>query len=204
MRAMRSLAKLCPDPLHKIALACMVWLCGCASPPVPVVEPPAAVALEQPTAAVAAPRPASAFSWSHHMAAAASKLRDELSGAGVAVTQATDQRLWVSLPSETVFAPGRSAVKPPATAWLDRIALTLREQPRAEAQILGEPDPRSRDDAASRMLALDRAASARDWMVARGISAQRVSVAGRRTASQGPAEQPRLDIFIGERATPAR
>lgn len=190
--------------LRRWPVVAVVWLFGCASPPVPVAEPPAVVPLERPIATVTAPRSQSAFVWSDRLATAARKLRDDLQAPGVNVAQSPDQRLWISIPADALFAIGRSAVKPPATPWLDRIALTLREQPRAEVQILGEPDAQSRDDVASRVLALDRAASARDWIVARGVSAQRVSVAGRRTRAQAPADERRLDIFVGERAQPAR
>lgn len=189
-----------PAEWRPLAGAALLWLGGCASPPVPVVEAPPPAPVERPTASVAPPRVASAYAWSERLASAARKLRDDLQPAGVTVVQSADQRLWVSLPADVVFATGRSAIKPPATAWLDRIASVVREQPRAEVQILGEPDARSRDDNASRVLALDRAASARDWIVARGVSAQRVSVMGRRTGLQAAAEERRLDIFVGERA----
>ena len=204
MRVMLRNVPALPAPPRWLMGIGLLWFGGCASPPVPVVEPPPAVPVERPTAAVAAPRPNSHFVWSERLANAARKLRDDLQPVGVTVAQAADQRLWVSLPSEAVFATGRSAVKPPATPWLDRIAATLREQPRAEVQILGEPDARSRDDVASRVLALDRAASARDWMVARGVSAQRVSVAGRRRGNQAAADERRLDILVGERAPTER
>jgi outer membrane protein OmpA-like peptidoglycan-associated protein len=207
MRAM--FGPLVPTPprrpgLPVLAGAALLWLGGCASPPVPVVEAPPVAAVERPTASVGTPRVASAYTWSERLASAARRLRDDLQPAGVTVAQSADQRLWLSLPAEVVFASGRSAIKPPAAPWLDRIAALLREQPRAEVQILGEPDPRSRDDNASRVLALDRAASARDWIVARGVSAHRVSVMGRRTSSQAGAEERRLDIFVGERAVPDR
>ena len=179
-------------------------LWGCAAPPVPVVEPPPPAALERPTAALSPARSASPFVWSERMAAAARKLRDELQSSGIAVAQSADQRLWLSLPAEAVFPAGRSALKPPATPWFDLIAATLRGQPRAIVQIFAEADPRSRDDNASRVLALDRAASARDWMVARGVSAQRVSVAGRRSANPASTEERKLDIFVGERAVAER
>ena len=199
MRAMlRPVSSSTHRPLARLGAA-VLWLGGCASTPVPVVEPPPAVPVERPTASVGAPRPHSAYVWSERLANAARKLRDELQPAGVNVAQSADQRLWLSLPSDVVFATGRSAVKAPATPWLDRIAAVLREQPKAEVQILGEPDPRSRDDTASRVLALDRAASARDWIVARGVSAQRVSVAGRRAGNPAASDDRRLDIFVGER-----
>ena len=202
MRLVHAVAKLRRWP--GVMVVGLVGLFGCASPPVPVAEPPAAVPLERPTATVTAPRGHSTFVWSDRLATAARKLRDDLQAPGINVAQSPDQRLWISFPADALFATGRSAVKPPAPPWLDRIALTLREQPRAEVQILGEPDSQSRDDVASRVLALDRAASARDWIVARGVSAQRVSVAGRRTSAQAPADVRRLDIFVGERASPPR
>ena len=180
-------------------MAALAGMFGCASPPVPVVQPPAPVPLERPTATLGAPRSASTFVWSDRLATAARKLRDDLQAPGVNVAQSSDQRLWISFPAEALFASGRSAVKPPAAPWLDRVASTLKDQPRTEVQILGEPDPSSRDDTASRVLALDRAASARDWIVARGVSAQRVSVAGRRPGTSASADERRLDIFVGER-----
>jgi outer membrane protein OmpA-like peptidoglycan-associated protein len=187
-----------------LAGAALVWLGGCASPPIPVIEAPPVVAVERPIASVGAPRVSSAYAWSERLASSARRLRDDLQPGGITVAQSADQRLWVSLPADGVFSNGRSAIKPPAAPWLDRIAAVLREQPRAEVQIFGEPDPRSRDDNASRVLALDRAASARDWLVARGVSAQRVSVMGRRAGPGVATEERRLDIFVGERATPDR
>ena len=113
------------------------------------------------------------------MAAVARRLRVELPSSIARITQSDDQRIWLSLPADAMFAPGRSALLPSATPWLDRIATLLRELPRAELQIVGEPDSNSRDARAANAQALDRAASARDWMVARGIAARRIAVAAR-------------------------
>lgn len=130
------------------------------------------------------------------MDAAAQRLRDQLRGPEVA--QTTDQRLWISLPNAETFAPGRSAISRPAGAWLDQVALALRGVPQAEVQIVGQPDGQSGNTA----LALDRAASARDWMVMRGVPARRVAVSAQSTRNR-PKGENRLEILIGERAASA-
>lgn len=179
-----------------------VWLAGCASPP--AVAPPPPATIEAPTVApggLPARAPGAAYAWSDKLAASATKLRSGLQGNGVAVSQTTDERLWVSLPADVAFVAGRSAVKAPATGWLDQVALALRELPRAEVQIVSDADTAGNDNSA-RVLALERAASARDWLVIRGVPPQRISVAGRNNRSAVQADPRRLDILIGERARP--
>ena len=188
---------------RQVAPAAALWLAGCAAPP--VVAPPPPATIEAPSVAagtVPARTPGTAgtvYAWSDKLAAAAQKLRTGLQGNNVAVSQTTDLRLWVSLPADAAFATGRNAVKAPATAWLDQVAGALRELPRAEVQIVSDADASGNDNSA-RALALERAASARDWLVARGVAPQRIGVAGR--GGRGAAEPRKLDIMIGERARP--
>lgn len=177
-------------------LAAALWLSGCAAPapvPPPSVPPPVSAA---PAPAASAPS-AGGWAWSSRLDAAAQRLRDQLDG-GAEVAQTTDQRLWISLPNAAAFPPGRAAVSKPAGAWLDRVANALRSLPQAEIQIVGQPDGQSTNSA----LALDRAQSARDWMVMRGVPARRVAVSAQTTRgkAKASAESNRLDILIGERA----
>jgi hypothetical protein len=136
----------------------------------PPVPPP-----NVPPPVSAAPTPApvssSGWTWSPRLDSAARSLRDSLSGSGVEVAQTTDQRLWLSLPGAETFPIGRSALTRPAGGWLDQVAL-----------------------------ALDRAASARDWMVMRGVPARRVAVSGQGPKGKTAIAESRLDILIGERA----
>ena len=184
-------------------LATALWLAGCAAPP--VVAPPSVATIEAPSVApgnVPPRAPGTAgvvYAWSDKLAASAQKLRSSLQANNVAVSQTTDQRLWVSLPGDAAFATGRAAVKAPATAWLDQVAVALRELPRAEVQIVSDADSTGSDNSA-RALALERAASARDWLVGRGVAPQRIVVAGRGGRGALPADQRKLDILIGERA----
>lgn len=186
-----------------VAAGTAALLAGCAAPPpvAPPTTPTVTNTPAPPTDAVGAPiRATRGYVWSPQMDDTARRLRGNLSG-GASVAQTTDQRLWISLPTAEAFAAGRSALTPSGSAWLDRVALALRENRRAEIQIVGSSDPALRGNAAE-TLAMDRAASARDWMVARGIAAPRMSVAGvaARAAAAPPAEGGRLDILIGERS----
>ncbi|QTN23443.1 hypothetical protein HZ992_00090 [Rhizobacter sp. AJA081-3] len=178
-------------PSSCAALGAALLLAGCALPKVstPALPPPVS----------AAPLPASpsgAWVWSPQIESAGSKLRSALFGSGADVSQTSDQRLWISLPADSTFAAGRSAVTPAAGAWLDQVATSLRALPRAEVQIVGPVDAKG-----GAALAVDRAASARDWMVMRGVPARRMAVSGQAPRGRNPGEG-RLDILIGERNMP--
>jgi outer membrane protein OmpA-like peptidoglycan-associated protein len=174
-------------------------LTGCSVPVVaPPTVPPPVSAAPSAAAPVAAPTTTTgAWNWSAQMDQAASKLRSALRGSSAEVSQTTDQRLWISLPVEDVFAAGRSALKPPAGAWLDQVALALREVPAAEVQIVGQPDAKGAGGSA---LAVDRASSARDWMVMRGVAARRVAVSGAAPSRAAVNGSQRLEILIGQRS----
>ncbi len=176
----------------RAAIALGLALAGCALPqsaPPPV--PPPVSAAPQPAA------PATGWTWSAQLESAGSRLRASLSGSGAEVAQTPDQRLWIALPGDATFPAGRSAVTPAAGAWLDKVAASLRGLPRAEVQIVGPADPRG-----GATLAVDRAASARDWMVMRGVAPRRMAVSGAVPAGRGVAADGRLHILVGERVTP--
>lgn len=192
------------------AVIALVLAAGCAAPPpvppphvpppvsaAPMPAPPPGTAVP-PAGGSAAAASSSPWAWSPRMDAAAQRLRDVLSGSGVEVAQTTDQRLWLSLPGAETFPLGRSALTRPAGGWLDQVAATLRTLPQAEVQIVGQPDATRGGGSA---LAIDRAASARDWMVMRGVPARRVVVSGQAPKGRTTVvAENRLDILIGERA----
>ena len=155
MRAMNSFPF---DALRLLGWAGLALLSACASvPSAPPALPPVTMPdapLERPTAAPSvAPAPTPDYLWSDTLAAAARTLRGELPSEAASVGPSNDHRLAISLAGDALFAPGRSALKPSATPWLDKIAAALRELPRGDVQIIGDPDPQSRDDARSRALA---------------------------------------------------
>lgn len=169
--------------------AAALALGGCALPQVqtPAMPPPVAAA-PLPVA------PSGAWAWTPRLESAGAQLRVSLFGSGADVSQTSDQRLWISLPADDSFAAGRPALTPTAGAWLDKVAASLRTLPRAEVQIVGPVDRRG-----GAALALDRAASARDWMVMRGVPARRMVVSGQSPRGRNAADG-RLEILVGERA----
>ena len=192
----RTLSK--PPVALLIASACAL-LAACSTPP--VVAPPPPATIEAPPVSASSPVKSATggtYLWSDKLGSTAQRLNSELSGGDISVSQTTDQRLWISIPAEAAFASGRAAVKAPASGWIDKVALALRSHPQAEVQVVSDSDG-SGSESAAKALALDRAASARDWMVMRGVAPQRVTVAGRngKPSAAGPR---RLDILIGERA----
>jgi outer membrane protein OmpA-like peptidoglycan-associated protein len=190
--------------LHALAFF-VVLLAGCTAPPkpVPAVATPVPGSAPGPVYGQAAP---GTRAWSPQMEAAERQLSSSLSGTGVTVSKTTDERLWITLPGDLSFQPNRSALKPGATAVLDKIALSLRSVPLAELRIVGHTDAKGAA-AANDALSLDRAASTRDWLVARGMSPVRIAVAGRGARDPlasnddeaGRATNRRVEILVGEK-----
>ncbi|MBC7991727.1 MAG: OmpA family protein [Rhizobacter sp.] len=191
--------------LHTLALF-VVLLAGCAAPPktVPAVATPVPGSAPGPVYGQAAP---GTRAWSPQMEAAERQLSSSLSGTGITVSKTTDERLWITMPGDLTFQANRSALKPGATAVLDKIALSLRNVPLAELRIVGHTDAKGAA-AANDALSLDRAASTRDWLVARGMSPVRIAVAGRGARDPlasnddetGRATNRRVEILVGEKA----
>ena len=183
----------------------LTLMAGCSAPPkpVPVVASPVPGSAPGPVYGQAAP---GTRAWSPQMDAAERQLSSALSGTGVTVSKTTDERLWITLPGDLTFQPNRSALKPAATAVLDQIALSLRNVPLAELRIVGHTDAKG-SAAANDALSLDRAASTRDWLVARGMSPVRIAVAGRGARDPlasndddaGRATNRRVEILVGEK-----
>jgi len=74
-------------------------------------------------------------------------------GTPVQIRQRDDGALWVDVPREFCFDAGRSNVKPPLAAVLDKVAESLRRRPGAVVTLLTAPD----DKPGSTPLALQRA-----------------------------------------------
>ena len=101
------------------------------------------------------------------------RLADLFRGTPVVFAMQGDGSLRVTVPLRYSFDHGRYAVKPPLAAVLDRIASSQRHEPTRFA-VAAPPDPNTR----AVRLASDRAASTRDYLVARGIEPTRFSITG--------------------------
>ncbi|MEQ1683323.1 MAG: hypothetical protein ABL916_06715 [Burkholderiaceae bacterium] len=176
--------------------ALLAGLAGCASkstPPAPAAAPgaatPAAAAPSGP-AASAAPA-ATAVPPRAALAAEQKRLAELFKGTPVVFSMQADGSMKVDVPLNFCFDRGAFVVKPPLAAVLDRLARSQRgDTTKLRVSAAG-------DTAASGPnLARDRAASARDYMVARGVLAARVVL-----ATGAPGEG--VEIVVSE-AVPAK
>ncbi|MBS0311022.1 MAG: OmpA family protein, partial [Proteobacteria bacterium] len=128
-------------------------------------------------------------------------------GTGVGVSQTADNRLKLDIPSDISFDSGKYAIKPNMRPILDRFATTLNQNPVTTVTIIGHTDSTG-SDAVNNPLSVNRAASVRDYLTARGVSASRIGVDGRgsrepvadNSTASGRAMNRRVEIFVAEAA----
>ncbi|HSV70406.1 MAG TPA: hypothetical protein VLI72_09855 [Methylibium sp.] len=102
------------------------------------------------------------------------RLKQALEGTPVVVEATGDRRLRVSVPARHAFEPGRTVVKPALAAVLDQFAIGFKPYAATTELRVGAPD----DPTPSSRLVRDRAASARDYLVTRGVPLSRIVDAG--------------------------
>jgi outer membrane protein OmpA-like peptidoglycan-associated protein len=147
--------------------------------------------------------------WSKKMQAQKKQMEEATAGTGVAVTQTPDNRLKLDIPSDISFDVSRADIKPNFRAVLDAFANGLVNNPTATITIIGHTDS-SGTDAINNPLSLNRAASVRDYLVAKGVASSRIAVEGRGSreplvANDTPANKARnrrVEIFVAEPAPP--
>lgn len=198
-----------PTPRSRLLLATCVGslllAAGCGSSPRAVPQVSGAVEGSAPGPVYGKAGPGG-FDWSAGMQAAHDQLASALGGTDVTLSRTTDDRLWITLPGDLSFETNRAALKPGARAALDQVVVALRRQPQVEIRIVGHTDSKG-SASANNALSLERAASTRDWLVARGMSPVRIAVAGRgardpvasNDSETGRAANRRVEILVGDR-----
>ena len=140
----------------------LLALHGCGS--VPATAP--ATAPVPPVAAPAAkpaPRPAT-------LAVERQWLQSWFEGTPVRIAQRSESSFSVDVPRDFCFDAGRSTVKPPLAAVLDKLAQSLQRKPEARVELLAAPG----DEAAASPLAQQRADNVRKHLIARGVAAEQL------------------------------
>jgi len=143
--------------------------------------------------------------WSKRMQQQKADMEAATAGTGVAVTQTDDNRLKLDIPSDISFDKGRSDISSDFRPVLDKFATSLNTNPNSKVTIIGHTDS-SGTDAINDPLSINRAARARDYLVDRGISSSRISVAGRGSheplvandTAANMAKNRRVEIFVAE------
>lgn len=117
----------------------------------------------------------------------------------------------ITLPGGVLFPSGGKTLSPPARQSLDRVAQALSEQT-AEARIVveGHTDARGSDQK-NQELSQERAESVRDYLVQKGVEAQRVTAIGKgeespiadNESAEGRATNRRVEIIVSAANAPA-
>jgi outer membrane protein OmpA-like peptidoglycan-associated protein len=147
------------------------------------------------------------YIWSKRMEEQRQKMQQASAGTGIGVAQTADNRLRVNIPADAGFDVNRSDIKPALRSVLDRFAGTMNEHSVTTIDIIGHTD-NTGSDAINDPLSVARANATRDYLVGRGVSAQRISTAGRgerepvasNDSDAGRAQNRRVEIFIAEAA----
>ena len=144
--------------------------------------------------------------WSQRMENQKRQMVAATQGTGVAVTQTANNELKLAIPSDVSFDVGRSAIKSNFAPVLDQFASGLRGNPNAEVRIIGHTDSTG-TDAINNPLSIERAASTRDYLIARGVRPTAFRIEGRGShepvadngTDAGRAQNRRVEIYVGER-----
>jgi outer membrane protein OmpA-like peptidoglycan-associated protein len=147
------------------------------------------------------------YIWSKNMEEQKRAMEQASAGTGVEVSQTENNELKIEIPSDISFDTGKADIKPGMRPLLDRFGETLRANPTTSVRIVGHTD-NTGSDAVNNPLSLRRAASGRDYLVARGAESQRINIFGRgslqpiadNSTVAGRAQNRRIEIFVAEEA----
>jgi len=145
------------------------------------------------------------YLWSKHMEKQKVEMEQATQGTGISVSQTADNQLKLDIPSDVSFDTNRYEIKSNLRPILDRFATTLNQNPVTMVTIIGHTDSTG-TDAINNPLAVNRAASTRDYLVARGVATNRIAIDGRGSREpiadnntvEGRAKNRRVEIFVAE------
>jgi outer membrane protein OmpA-like peptidoglycan-associated protein len=136
-------------------------------------------------------------------------LEQATKGTGVDVSRTADDRLKVNIPSDVSFDFGSASIRPAMRTVLDPFAASLHGDANANTrvEIVGHTDSTG-SESVNNALSIERAHSVRDYLLAQGVPAPRVTTTGKgerepvadNTSDAGRARNRRVEIFLREPA----
>lgn len=143
--------------------------------------------------------------WSKKMQDQKAAMEKATVGTGVAVSQTTDNRLKLDIPSDVSFDVGRAAIKPNFVPILGHFATSLNQNPVTTVTIIGHTDSTG-SDAVNDPLSVQRANAARDYLLSQGVAPNRIATDGRgsrepvadNATAQGRDKNRRVEIYVAE------
>lgn len=154
---------------------------------------------------------AGGYIWSQKMEQQKKAMQQATQGTGVAVVQTPDNQLKLEIPSDISFDVGRSDIKSNFSPVLDKFATGLNDHQATTVKIAGHTDSTG-SDALNDPLSVNRALSAKNYLVGKGVAAQRIETVGYgshqpmadNATADGRAKNRRVEIFIAEPSTVAQ
>ena len=145
------------------------------------------------------------YIWSKKMQDQKAAMEKATVGTGVAVSQTSDNRLKLDIPSDVSFDVGRAAIKPNFSPILNHFATSLNQNQVTTVTIIGHTDSTG-SDAINNPLSVDRAIAARDYLVSQGVARTRIMTDGRgarepvadNATLQGRGKNRRVEIYVAE------
>lgn len=143
--------------------------------------------------------------WSSRMEAQRQEMERATQGTGIEISQTSDNRLKLDIPSDISFATNRADIQSNFQPILDRFASTLQSNPYTTVTIVGHTDS-SGSDAINNPLSVNRAARTRDYLINRGVASNRFMIDGRgsrepiasNNTAGGRATNRRVEIYVAE------
>ncbi len=150
---------------------------------------------------------AGGYIWSKNMQEQQREMEKASQGTGVEVSRTPDNQLKLEIPSDISFDVGKADIRPQMRPVLDKFAQSLVQFPATTVRIIGHTDSTG-TDAINNPLSVNRAASTREYLVARGVAMSRIAIDGRgsrepiadNSTVEGRAKNRRVEIFVAEPA----
>ena len=145
------------------------------------------------------------YLWSKKMEEQKRQMEQATQGTGVKVSQTDDNRLKLDIPSDISFDSGKANIKSNFRPILDKFASSLQSHQTTTVTIIGHTDS-SGGDKINNPLSVNRAGSARSYLVSKGIASNRFNIEGRGSrepiadngSASGRAKNRRVEIYVAE------
>jgi outer membrane protein OmpA-like peptidoglycan-associated protein len=139
--------------------------------------------------------------WSKRMEDKRAAMQQATQGTGIEVSRTPNEELKVNVPADFSFDVGRADIKPPMRPVLDQFASGLDAH--QVVRIIGHTD-NTGSDAINNPLSVNRANAVRDYLLARGVPAARITTEGHgsyepvadNTSEAGRARNRRVELYL--------
>ena len=143
------------------------------------------------------------YLWNEHLEKQKQQMQQATAGTGVQVSQTSDNRLKINVPSDAGFASDSAELNAKLHPALTQLATSLMQNPTETVQIYGYTDSTG-GDSINYPLSQNRAQSVQGYLISRGVQPQRITTQGLGSQNplgsnetpEGRALNRRVEIFV--------